>query len=163
MLDVGGGDQLDIGRATCAHRPSAEASIIPLPPSVQELPPSPTTIRRAPSLHRGRDQLSDSLLCAASAVCDRRRTAEQRQPAGLRALDVGRARTVVVETQSASTSAANGPLTRMRAPLADASGEHVDESGSSVGLRGERQSSPGGPAPPSAMASAACTAVRLSP
>ena len=37
------------------------------------------------------------LLCAASAVSHGRRTAKQRQPAGLRALDVGRARLGVVE------------------------------------------------------------------
>ncbi len=151
-------------RALAASSPP-RASIIPRPPSVQELPPSPTTIRPAPASHRGGDQLSDP-----SAVCGQRglhcrRAAEQRQPAGLRTLDVGRARVTVVENpvgvhlvgqrtadRAGFAARRRGPPARRRIP------GPPSDCGASV------SSSPGRALrQPSAIASAACTAVRLSP
>ena len=59
VFDVGGGDQLDAGQLVVGLRRPPSASISPRPPSVQALPPRPTTIRRRTGLQRRGDQLAD--------------------------------------------------------------------------------------------------------
>ena len=145
MLDVGGGDQLDpCQRApgACASPPSASTS--PRPPSVQPLPPRPTTILPRPGRNAASMSWPTPRLCAATAVAHGRRAAEQRQPAGLRALDVG-GRGSRSNTHSASTSSASGPDTRLcrRSPSRLASTPTKPGPPSDCGARRELVAGPG--------------------
>ena len=112
---------------------------MPLPPSVQALPPSPTTIRPAPACTAAAISCPTPLLCAASAVCTVGGPPKQRQPAGLRALDVGGPGRGRVEHPLRGhlfgQRAAHAKGVRLTEPAC----QHTDEAGSTVGLRGKRQ------------------------
>ncbi len=140
MFDVGGRDQLDVGQQVASLGQAAESldhargrrrctSCRPVRRRSRPRPPSTAAAISCsdPSAVRGQRGL------------DGRRTAEQRQPAGLRALDVGRARLGVVEHPvgvDVVGQRAADPRVR-RSP--SAAGQHVDEARSAVGLRGQRQ------------------------
>ena len=139
MLDVGGGDQLDAGQQRASSSQAAEGLDHALAAVCAGAAPEADDDSARTRRHRGRDQLAHAPAVRGQRGLDSGRAAEQRQPAGLRALDVGRAGIAAVEYPVGIHVVGQRTAHPHRAPLADASGEHVDESGSAVGLRGQRQ------------------------
>ena len=150
VFDVGGGDQLDIGQQLAAwllSRPSS--SIMPRPPSVQLLPPSPTTIRPAPASTAAAISCPTPRLCAASAVCTvgGRPAGPARRPARTRCRRSGARPGRVPTARHLLGQRAAHP---QGVHLAEPAGQHADEAGPAVGLRGQRQLIVGAAAAPAA-------------
>jgi hypothetical protein len=139
VLDVGGGDQLNIVQQLAAGTQATElldhaAAAVGAAAAAQ-----PDDDPPAARPHRGGDQLPHSPAVRGQRGLHRRWTAHQGQPAGLRALDVGGPGRGGVEYPL------GGHLRGQRAAhlngvhLAEPACQHADEAGPAVGLRGQRQ------------------------
>ena len=89
--------------------------------------------------HRGGDQLSHSPAVPGQRGLDGRRATQQRQPAGLRAFDVGGPGRGRVEHPLRGHLPGQRAAHAKGAHLTEPPGQHADEAGSAVGLRGQRQ------------------------
>jgi hypothetical protein len=89
--------------------------------------------------HRGGDQLSHSPAVRGQRGLHGRRATQQRQPAGLRAFDVGGPGRGRVEHPLRGHLRGQRAAHAKGAHLTEPPGQHADEAGSAVGLRGQRQ------------------------
>ena len=139
MLDVGGRDQIHIGQLLACGVHPAERLDHAAPAVGAGAAAQPYHYSDRTGGHCGRDELPDPPAVRRHRGLRGRRSAEQRQPAGLRALDVCGARVGVVEHPVGVHLGGQRAADTQRAPLTEATREDVDESRSAIGLRGKGQ------------------------
>ncbi|SKV48143.1 Uncharacterised protein [Mycobacteroides abscessus subsp. massiliense] len=131
MLDVAGDHQFRCGQTPLSHNEPAKARDEPRTPIRAAAAAKTDHDSGGSTIERSRDQLPDSGAVRTPGGIDRRRTFEQRQPAGLRAFDVGgRAVEQPLRVDILIQRAAYSQ--RMPVRRDQLRSQHVDEPGSSV-------------------------------
>jgi hypothetical protein len=138
VLDVGSRDELDVRQQLARCRQPTQ--LVDHPPAAVGAAAAAQPDHDPPRVgHRGSDQLSHSPAVCGQRGLHGRRTAQQRQATGLRALDVGGPRRGGVEHPIRGHLLGQRAADAKGLDLADAACQHADEARPAVGLRRQGQ------------------------